>query len=361
MEIKNRFDVYKELFSEIVLNHDQKILLFSDFDKEYKSFYNSAAVYDSSHSSIFFITGKDAIEFLHRISTQDLINLNEYSSTVTLLLNEKGRIIDRLKIIKFPDHLILIGSPDNGEKVSRWIERYAVMDDIKIKNMTGSYIYLKLLGKKNDILFTLLFGDQIKNVEKRKIYKYITDQFQCWIFHDEIFPHHLGYEILCDGIYADYLLKYINSNLEILNFNFLGFNAYETIRIEQGEPTFPNEINDAFNPYDVNLIQHVSFTKGCYIGQEVIARLDTYDKVKFNFTGFLLEKDYSFDDKLIYKKDESVVGQLTSKTYSPSLKSFVALGLYSKKLTDDDLQNLYVKADNELVRLEIRKIPMVEI
>lgn len=361
MEIKNRIDVYKELFSEIVLNHDQRILVFSDFEKEYKSFYNSAAVYDSSHSSIFFVTGKDAIEFLHRISTQDLMNLNDYSTTDTLFLNEKGRIIDRLKIIKFPDHLILIGSPDNAEKINRWIERYAVMDDIKVKNVTGSYIYLKLLGKKNEILFTLLFGDQIKNAEKSKIYKYVSEQFQCWIFYNEIFPEHFGYEVFCDSIYADNLLKYINSNLEILNFNFIGFNAYETIRIEQGEPTFPNEMNDSFNPYDVNLIKHVSFTKGCYIGQEVIARLDTYDKVRFNFSGFLLEKDYSFVDKTIYKKDETIVGQLTSKTFSPSLKSFVALGVLSKKLTDEDLQNLYVKDNEEFIKVEIKKLPMVEI
>ncbi len=157
METKSRIDVYKELYQELNLNHNKRILQFTDFQKEYKSFYEYASVYDASHFSIFYITGKDAVDFLHRISTNDLLNLPDYSTRITLFLNEKGRIIDKLKILKFPDHLILIGSPDNEEKIHRWIERYAVMDDVKFKSVQGSYIYLKIFGKKNRGIFLLFF------------------------------------------------------------------------------------------------------------------------------------------------------------------------------------------------------------
>ncbi len=361
MTMKSRIDVYKELFNELNLNHNKRILQFSDLYKEYKSFYEYASVYDASHSSFFYVTGKDALDFLHRISTNDLINQLDYSSRITLLLNEKGRIIDKIKILKFPDHLILIGSPDNKEKIYRWIERYAVMDDIKVSVKDGSYLYLKILGKKKDVFVTLLFGDQLKEMEDYKIYKYISDQFQCWIYRDEIFPDHVGYEIFCDEIYSESLLYYINSNLNIFNCQFIGCNAYEIIRIEQGEPLFPNELNDSFNPYDVNLIKYVSFTKGCYIGQEVIARLDTYEKVKFNFSGFKLEKDYDFFDKIIYKKDGTIAGELTSKTYSPGLKSIVGLGIYNKKLYKNELDFLYVKQSDELIKLEIINLPMIKL
>lgn len=361
MEMKSRIDVYKELFSDLNLNHNKRVLQFSDFLKEYKSFYEYASVYDASHSSIFYVTGKDAIDFLHRISTNDLLNLPDYSTKVTLFLNEKGRIIDKLKILKFPDHLILIGSPDNEEKIYRWIERYAVMDDIKVKHTESSYIYLKIFGKKTEVFFTLLFGDQLKNLEVSKIYKYISDQFQCWVYKDEIFPEHFGYEIFCDEIYSESLLKYIHSNLETFNCQFIGHNAYEVIRIEQGEPAFPNELQDAFNPYEVNLIKYVSFTKGCYIGQEVIARLDTYEKIKFSFSGFKLERDYNFEDNLIYKKDLNEAGELTSKTYSPTLKSFVGLGIYNKKLSEQELNELYVKDNDELIKLELINLPMIKL
>lgn len=361
MEIKNRIDVYKELFTDLNLNHNKRILSYTNFQTEYRSFYESASVYDSSHSSFLYVTGKDAIDFLHRISTNDLLKQPDYTVTDTLFLNEKGRIIDKIRILKFPDHLILIGSPENEEKIYRWIERYAVMDDINVKQVGSTYLYLKILGRKREVLFTLLFGDQLKNLEPGKINKYISEQFQCWVYSYECLAGNLGYEIVCDSIYSESLLKYINSNLEVFNCHFIGFDALEVIRIEQGEPSFPNELNDAFNPYEVNLIKYVSFTKGCYIGQEVIARLDTYEKVKYNFSGFILESDYDFQDKMIYKNDGSVVGELTSKTYSPSLKSVVALGIYSKKLTDEDLQNLYVNSGDKKIKLIIKNLPMVQL
>lgn len=359
--IKSRIDVYKELFTNLSFNHNQKILSFTSVEVEYNSFYNSAVIFDASHSSIFYVSGKDAIEFLHRISTNDLLNLPDYTTIQTLFLNEKGRLIDRLKLFKFPEHSILIVSPDNAEKVYRWIERYSVMDDVKVKQTEENYLYLKIIGKKSEIFFTLLFGDQLKNLEEKKIYKYVGQDFQCWVIKDEILPQHFGYEILCDDINRENLLKYVHSNLEIFNVNFLGSEAFDKIRIEFGEPIFPNEINDAFNPYDVNLIKYVSFTKGCYIGQEVIARLDTYEKVKFDFNGFILERDYNFEDKVIYKKDGNPAGELTSKAYSLKLKAPVAIGILSKKLTPDDLNELYVKENSEVIKVKKTNLPMLDL
>ncbi|MCR4418310.1 MAG: hypothetical protein WHV63_08025 [Ignavibacteria bacterium] len=359
--IKNRIDIYKELYTNLSFNHNQKILNYSSIEEEYNSFYNSASVFDASHSSIFYVTGNDALEFLHRISTNDLLNLSDYSTIQTLFLNEKGRLIDRLKLFKFPDHLLLVGSPDNAEKIYRWIERYAVMDDIKVKKTVENYLYLKIIGRKNEIFFTLLFGDQLKNLEERKIYKYIGQDFQCWVIKDEILPQHYGYEVLCDEINQEKLLRYIHSNLDIFNVHFIGSEAFEKIRIEYGEPIYPNEINDAFNPYEINLIKYVSFTKGCYIGQEVIARLDTYEKVKYEFTGFKLERDYNFEDKIIYKKDGSPAGELTSKTFSLKLGSPVGLGILLKKLSSEDLDQLFMKENSELIKVEKIKLPMIDL
>ncbi len=358
--MRRRVEIYKELFTNLNFNHNQKILVFKNFEMEYKSFYDYAVVYDASHYSFFYITGKDSIDFLHRISTNDLLDQADYTTRTTLFLNEKGRIIDKIKVLKFSDHLILIASPDNEEKIERWIERYAVMDDIKAKPIKN-YIYLKIIGKKNEIFFTLLFGDQLKNLENGRIYKYFGNNFQCWVIRDEIFNQNYGYEILIDDVFADSILKYIYENLPTFNCEFIGSESFETIRIEQGVPEAPNELNDAFNPYDVNLINFVSFTKGCYIGQEVIARLDTYDKVRFNFSGFKLERDYSFEDNLIYKKDGTIVGELTSKTYSPKLQSHVALGLYSRKLSESELKEIFVKEGEEFIKAQTINLPMVSL
>lgn len=359
--IMNRIDIYKTLFTNLTLNHNQKISKFTSIDEEYKSFYESASVYDASHYSIFRVTGKDSLDFLHRISTNDLLNLDDFTIKTTLLLNEKGRLIDKIKLLKFQDYLILIGSPENSDKIHRWIERYSVLDDIKLEQLNDSILYLKIFGKKFEIFFTLLFGDQLKNLEEYKVYKYVGDNFQCWVVKDEVFPNLYGYLVLCDELNRENLIKYVKSNLEIFNVHFIGEEAFEIIRIEQGKSILPNEINDSFNPYDINLIKFVSFTKGCYIGQEVIARLDTYEKVKFNISGFTLAEDYNFEDKSIYLNENTEIGMLTSKVFSPNLKSYVALGVLLKRYNIDENTELFVKDDSKKISLIKNNLPMIKL
>lgn len=357
----NRIDTYKTLFTNLTLNHNHKVKKFTSVDEEYKSFYESASIYDASHYSIFRVMGKDSVDFLHRISTNDLSKFEDFTIKTTLLLNEKGRLIDKIKLLKFPDHMILIGSPDNSDKIHRWIERYSVLDDIKLEQLHDSVLYLKIFGKKFEIFFTLLFGDQLKNLEEYKVYKYVGENFQCWVMKDEVFPNLYGYLVLCDELNRENLIRYVKSNLDIFNVHFIGDEAFEIIRIEQGKPTLPNEINDSFNPYDVNLIKYVSFTKGCYIGQEIIARLDTYEKVKFHFSGFILAEDYNFEDKTIYLNENTEIGVLTSKVFSPNLKSYVALGIYMKKFNIDENTELFVKDNSKKISLKKIKLPMINL
>ncbi len=143
--------------------------------------------------------------------------------------------------------------------------------------------------------------------------------------------------------------------------NLLVTTLTKLYELNKVNPAFPNELNDSFNPYEVNLIKYVNFTKGCYIGQEVIARLDTYEKVKFNFAGFILDRDYNFEDKIIYKKDLTGIGELTSKTYSPNLKAFIGLGIYNKKLSEEELTDIYLRENDELIKIRKTNLPMVNL
>lgn len=363
MEIKSRVDLYKELYQNLIYNHNNTILRFADIEEEYNSFYNSASVYDASHYSIFRVTGKDSIDFLQRISTNDLINLQDFNFTTTLLLNEKGRLIDRLEILKFPDHLILIGSPDNHEKVERWIEKYAILEDIKVERLIEQFYYLILTGKKLSSFFTLLFGDQQKfeNLEPKKIYRYFNEKFSCWIFLNSFVGESHGVGILFEKSDASEVINYIHNYLYMFNVKFVGNDAFNQIRIEQGLPIYPNEINDELNPYEVNLIKYVSFTKGCYIGQEVVARLETYDKVKRTLKGFIITDAIEIADKSIYDSNGIVVGTITSHGYSNKLKQIVGLCIVSKKLSQNELDQVYIIDNAEKVKIKIKDLPLINL
>ncbi len=90
------------------------------------------------------------------------------------------------------------------------------------------------------------------------------------------------------------VVKFMVENKGPFDFNLIGEKAYEVYRIEQGIPVAPNELNDNYNPHESKLLNAVSFRKGCYIGQEVIARLETYEKVQKYLVG--VEFDEAIDN-----------------------------------------------------------------
>ena len=88
----------------------------------------------------------------------------------------------------------------------------------------------------------------------------------------------------------------------------------------------PNELNDSVNPHEAGLLSEISFSKGCYIGQEVIARLDTYDKVQRKLKGIIIEGDCDCQSGMnLYDTTENEVGLITSITKSELIKKKIGL------------------------------------
>jgi folate-binding protein YgfZ len=102
---------------------------------------------------------------------------------------------------------------------------------------------------------------------------------------------------------------------------------YDMLRIEQSIPVLHKEITDKVNPLECGLRHTVSFTKGCYIGQEVIARIDSYNKLQKKLVGYYFDKPLDTDiscGSII--QNEKEIGWTTSHTYSHSYGRYIALG-----------------------------------
>ncbi|GIS65121.1 MAG: hypothetical protein CM1200mP3_13690 [Chloroflexota bacterium] len=91
------------------------------------------------------------------------------------------------------------------------------------------------------------------------------------------------------------------------------------VRIERGIPESGFELTEEYNPLEVNPKNHISFNKGCYVGQEVVARLDTYDKVKRRLVGLTWRDEMIFESGANIFYDGDNIGTLTSTTKSPKL------------------------------------------
>ena len=214
------------------------------------------------------------------------------------------------------------------------------------------------MGPQSDSFITLICGNYVNNIQVNK-FKVINGDDGMMFFTAKFIDEKGNplYWVLADNQTGLKLISYLNNNKGIFDFNFIGQEAWNAYRIEQGIPIAPFEINDQYNPHEVNLLDMVSFTKGCYIGQEVIARLDTYDKVQKKLFGVIFPEPVDNNEQFqLFNDADLEVGSVTSSAYSYKLKKHIGLGVIRKAYLDDGV-HLIAKNASKSMTLILQNIP----
>lgn len=342
----------KENLSTVGLNS------ISVIESELDSLYTGVGLRDISYSCAVELRGSDVLDFLHRISTNSVKNLAKEEVAKTIFTTEKGRIIDTAVIINLDEYQLLVCSQDHQEKMMIWLNKYVISDDVKINNINGKYTLLEMLGPQADSFMTLISGNIVNNINPNTIKIINTEGIIFFLMKHFDHNGQLIYWILADPVYAQKLIRYMVENKGPFNFNLIGEEAYSHYRIENGIPTAPNEINDLYNPHEVGLMNLVNTTKGCYIGQEVIARLDTYDKVQKSLCGFMFSESINDYEKFVLFDESNVeAGNITSTVYSYKFKKHIGIGFVKRKYFDEGVVLTAKNADRNSIKVTVKKLP----
>jgi folate-binding protein YgfZ len=331
---------------------------FSSPESETNSLNEGVGLIDLSGNGILELRGKDVLDFLHRISTNSLKDLPKEGIGKTIFTTEKGRIIDTAAVLNFGDYQLLVCNVANKNKIKNWIEKYIISDDVQISDNPDKYILFQLMGPQSDSFITLICGNYVNNIQVNK-FKVINGDDGMMFFTAKFIDEKGNplYWVLADNQTGLKLISYLNNNKGIFDFNFIGQEAWNAYRIEQGIPIAPFEINDQYNPHEVNLLDMVSFTKGCYIGQEVIARLDTYDKVQKKLFGVIFPEPVDNNEQFqLFNDADLEVGSVTSSAYSHKLKKHIGLGIIRKAYLDDGV-HLIAKNASKSMTVILQNIP----
>ncbi|MHB1688502.1 MAG: CAF17-like 4Fe-4S cluster assembly/insertion protein YgfZ [Ignavibacteriaceae bacterium] len=348
-------------YTSEMINGKKKIKVFSSVEDELNSLCMGVGLRDISQSGIIELRGKDVLDFFHRITTNSLKDLQKENLTHTIFTSEKGRIIDVATIFNFDDHQLLICSEANKEKVLSWINKYVITDDVHVNDSIGNYVFLELLGQQSASFMTLVCGNSVNEI---KLNQFKLVRTEGLIFIVAKLKEINGTEkfwILADATNGIQLTKYMIEHVGPFDFNLIGEDAYNIYRVTKGIPAAPNELNDQFNPHEAGLISMVNFTKGCYIGQEVIARLETYDKVQKYLKRIIFHQPVDENGKfLLFDEEGNDAGVVTSIVYSPKSNKYFGLG-YVRKAYCADGKILEVKNQSgESVKVTIGNIPVAK-
>ena len=138
----------------------------------------------------------------------------------------------------------------------------------------------------------------------------------------------------------------------------VGTEALEVVRVERGVPTSGRELGETYNPLEAGLKGLISFTKGCYVGQEVVARLDTYKKVQKHLSGLTWDSETLPGKNARLMLDGAQVGVVTPAVRSPLLRSGIGLG-YVRKASALPGTTLTLELDDGHTQAQVVGLPFV--
>jgi folate-binding protein YgfZ len=301
-------------------------ITFHSVDTAYAAAHDTAVLIDRSNLGLLKFSGKSRLDLINRMSTQDVVNLKDGEGAATVLTTEIGRIIDRIILYEDGSDAYCLTSENNGDAVATYLRRFVFyMDDFHIDDLRADSTTLAIYGRQARSLLTNFIGEQIDlplhhwrlfDFEGKYITLYRTDP----IAGD-------GYFLMSQQANKQLLLKrLIESGMTPADDS-----AFEYLRIESGRPRFAHELTDGYIPLEANLWADVSFKKGCYTGQEIIARMESRGRIAKRMV--LLKGDGPAAVGLDLMAGGKKAGTLTSIAAGP--RGYLALGFVKSSILAD--------------------------
>ena len=298
---------------------------FSSIEAEYSAARKDAGLIDRSHFGRIKMTGEDALDMLNRLSTNELMGLAAGSGLSTVLTTNKGRVVELLTVYCQGDELVLLTAPQNREKVPSWIDRFVFGEEVEFQDVTESLAMLTLLGPRAVDIIAELTGHNVIDLDEHHGLRAQLPEAEVYVARENRLWGQ-AYNILVD---ADSAAGVWNLVLEA-GASPVGMETYELLRIDSCIPQYDSELSEDYNPLEAKLDSSINFTKGCYVGQEVVARLNTYDKVKRYLVKLQFDNGAIPQPGTALLAGEKEVGAITSITTMPGNGRSIALGYVRK-------------------------------
>ncbi|XP_076906356.1 putative transferase At1g60990, chloroplastic [Bidens hawaiensis] len=307
------------------VSEDWVIETFNNDDEALDAVDTGTMVVDLSNYGRIRVSGEDRIKFLHNQTTANFEALSEGVGCDTVFVTPTARTIDIAQAWIMKKAVTLVVSPSTGGRISEMLNKYIFFGDkVEIQDISKKTCLFALVGpKSNQVMMDLDLGDLVgQPYGSHKHYNVggnpVTVAVGSVISEE-------GFSLLMSPSSAGLIWKTLLSQ----GTTPMGSNALEIYRILQGRPAPGSELTDEFNVLEAGLWNSISLNKGCYKGQETIARLITYDGIKQKLWGIKLSS--SVDPGSPITVEGKKVGKLTSYTAGKGQNGHFGLGYIKKK------------------------------
>ncbi len=274
-----------------------------ELDGEYRLLREGAGLVDRSSRGKLVVAGPDAADYLQGQLTNDLEGLAPGEGCYAALLDRKGHMQGDMRVLRLdPDALWLDFEEAAAEAVNRHLSLYRVGREVEIADRTGAEALLSLIGPA---------AGAVSGVEGL-LAEHAHREVEIGGVRSRAVATDLGLDLICPRSDLDALARVLAGAPMVSDA------AAEIVRVESGRPRFGREMTTATIPQEAGIDDRaVSFTKGCYIGQETVARLHYKGRPNRHLRGLRLEAPV--DDREPISLSDREVGEVGTAVLSPAL------------------------------------------
>ncbi|MEL6764340.1 MAG: folate-binding protein, partial [Cyanobacteria bacterium J06607_6] len=287
----------------------------------------AVAVLDRSEWGCISVMGDDRLRFLHNQTTNDVQSLPPGQGCSTVFVTSTARTLDLVSAYVRETDVLLLTSPGMAPTLVEWMDRYIFFaDKVTPKDITQEMFVLSVVGPQAKNKLLPMIGEGLPELSYAHHPATMVNTPVTIVADNSLaLP---GYTLIGSRADVEAVLSAVG------NIPTLTDADVEQLRIGQGRPRPGRELTEDDNPLEAGLWSAVSFNKGCYIGQETIARLNTYQGVKKRLWGLALSEAVAPDTVLTLDGDK--VGEVRSVVALPD-GTAVGLGYVRTKAGGDGL------------------------
>jgi aminomethyltransferase len=350
----------------------QIVSTFGEPEAEYAAIRKAAAIMDEPQRGVLALSGKDRLAFLNNLLTNPTWDkttkkgLEVGQGVYAFFLGINGRIKADMNVIERGDRTLLEMDARVVETVRIAFDKYLFGEQVKLTNRIGSLHELSLHGPGGlEILGSASGGDvpELAALGSAAIHLFGSEVV---VWRDDV-TGTPGYHLIVETTVAAKLWQELisrfgqPSQLGRRPLRPAGWDAFNATRIEAGRPIFGIDFDDSVLPHETGLISRaVSFTKGCYIGQEIVARMQARGQFARQIVGIrMADEALPIAGAIIQDDNDNQIGGITRSTISPVLSNAaICLGIVKKPFTPVGTV-LNIPAEGKMRRGTVVELPMI--
>jgi len=282
----------------------------------YISARETSAVVEKDLFGIVRLTGPERVSWLQGMVTNDVQKLSSGNGCYAGHLNPQGKMVAHMEILKDDDSLWLVVERASIAHLLSAFDKLLIMEDVQVAELSDAMSILGLIGPQSKSVLEAWLGQPL-NLDSLYTHRVVGEA--------RVIVTDLGFDVWVPRESTDRSLRALAQS----GATAIDHGAWDVLRTEAGLPLFGVDIDETTTMPELG-DRGISYDKGCYIGQEVVAKVKYIGHVNRRFVGLVMEGEDLPQAKSAIRKADKEVGYVTTSLFSPGLNKSIALGFVAR-------------------------------